>query len=123
MQVGLQKTFEFSEIYYVLKTITNVAAVVYRVFDQRRFLTHSRKIRNSQVRFVFPNLHLTCQKNNLCSSKTRQTTMHPRGVQSQEMPSTEVPLRWVAIFELRYRDGSLFLPFGIRMGRKFCHQV
>ena len=29
-----------------------------------------------------------------------------RGVHSQEMPGTEVPLGWVAIFELRYRDGS-----------------
>ena len=38
-----------------------------------------------------------------------------RGVHSQEMPGTEVPLGWVAIFELRYRDGSRFLPFGIRM--------
>ena len=31
------------------------------------------------------------------------------------MPGTEVPLGWVPIFELRYRDGSLFLPFGIRV--------
>ena len=46
-----------------------------------------------------------------------------RGVHSQEMPGTEVPLGWVAIFELRYRDGSRFLPFGIRMGCNFCHQV
>ena len=45
------------------------------------------------------------------------------GVHSQEMPGTEVPLGWVASFELRYRDGSRFLPFGIRMGRNFCHQV
>ena len=29
-------TFESSEIYYVLKTITKFAAVVYRVLDQRR---------------------------------------------------------------------------------------
>ena len=29
-------TFEFSEIYNVLKIITNVAAVVYRVLDQQR---------------------------------------------------------------------------------------
>ena len=36
------------------------------------------------------------------------------------MPGKEVPLGWVAIFELRYRDGSRFLPFGIRMGRNFC---
>ena len=34
------------------------------------------------------------------------------GVHSQEMPCTEVPLGWVAIFELRYRDGSQFLPSG-----------
>ena len=33
------------------------------------------------------------------------------------MPGTEVPLGWVAIFQLRYRDESRFLPFGIRMGR------
>ena len=46
-----------------------------------------------------------------------------RGVHSQEMLGTEVPLGWVAIFELRYRDGSRFLPFGIRMGRNFFHQV
>ena len=45
------------------------------------------------------------------------------GVHSQEMPGTEVPLGWVAIFELMYRDRSRFLPFGIRMGRNFCHQV
>ena len=30
----------------------------------------------------------------------------PGGVHSQEMPGKEVPLGWVAIFELRYRDGS-----------------
>ena len=35
----------------------------------------------------------------------------------------EVTLGWVAIFDLRYRDGSRFLAFGIRMGRNFCHQV
>ena len=35
------------------------------------------------------------------------------------MPGTEVPLGWVAIFELKYRDGSRFLPFGIRMSRNF----
>ena len=29
-------TFQFSKIYYFLKTITNVAAVVYRALDQRR---------------------------------------------------------------------------------------
>ena len=46
-----------------------------------------------------------------------------RGVYSQEMPGMEVPLGWVAIFELRYRDGSRFLPFGISMGLNFCHQV
>ena len=45
------------------------------------------------------------------------------GVHSQEMPGTEVPLGWVAIFELRNKGGSRFLPFGIRMGRNFCHQV
>ena len=45
------------------------------------------------------------------------------GVHSQEMSGTEVPLGWVAIFELRYRDGFQFLPFGIRMGCNFCHQV
>ena len=45
------------------------------------------------------------------------------GVHSQEMPGTEVPLGWVAFFDLRYRDGSRFLPFGINMGRNFCHQV
>ena len=45
------------------------------------------------------------------------------GVHSQGIPGTEVPLGWVAIFELRYRDGSRFLPFGIRMGRNFCYQV
>ena len=34
------------------------------------------------------------------------------------MPGAEVPLGWVSIFDLRYRDGSQFLPFGIsRMGR------
>ena len=32
------------------------------------------------------------------------------GVNSQEMSGTEVPLGWVATFELRYRDGSRFLP-------------
>ena len=37
-----------------------------------------------------------------------------RGVHSQKMPGTEV-----AIFEVKYRDGSRFLPFGIRMGRNF----
>ena len=46
-----------------------------------------------------------------------------RGVHSQEMPGTEVPLGWVAIFELRYRGGSRFLPFGIKMNHNFCHQV
>ena len=45
------------------------------------------------------------------------------GVHSQEMPGTEVPLGWGAIFELRYRDGSLFPPFGIRRGRNFYPQV
>ena len=45
------------------------------------------------------------------------------GVHSQEMPGKEVQLGWVTIFELRYRDGSRFLPFGIRMGRNFCHKV
>ena len=38
---------------------------------------------------------------------------------SQEMPGTEVPLGWVAIFELRYRDGSRFLPSGIKIGIDF----
>ena len=33
-----------------------------------------------------------------------------RGVHSQEMSGTEVTLGWVAIFELRERDGSRFLP-------------
>ena len=48
-----------------------------------------------------------------------------RRIHSQEMPGSEVPLGWVAIFELRYRDGyrSRFLSFGIRMGRNFCHRV
>ena len=49
--------------------------------------------------------------------------MEPGGFTSQEMPGTEVPHGWVAMFEFRYRDGSRFLPFGIRMGRNFYHQV
>ena len=47
----------------------------------------------------------------------------PQGVHSQEMPGAEVLLGWVTIFELRYKDESRFLPFGIRMGHNFCHQV
>ena len=42
-----------------------------------------------------------------------------RGVHSQEMPGTEVQLGWVAIFELRYGDGSQFLPSGIKIGIDF----
>ena len=47
----------------------------------------------------------------------------PGGFTPKKLSGTEVPLGWVAIFELRYRDGSRFLPFGIRMGRNFCHLV
>ena len=64
-------------------------------------------------------------KNNLHSDRFSIFFSVPHvapGVHSQEMPGTEVPLGWVAIFELRYRDGSRFLPFGIRMGRNFCHR-
>ena len=50
-------------------------------------------------------------------------TLKSQGVHSQEMPGTEVPLGWVAIFELGYAYESRLLPFGIRMGRNFCYQV
>ena len=50
-------------------------------------------------------------------------TFTSRGVHSQEMAGTEVPLVWVASFELKCRDGSQFLPFGVRAGRNLCHQV
>ena len=64
-------TFEFSEIWYLPKTITNVAAVVYRILDQRRLFWNTlRKIRNALLNFSF-----VCQ-NNLRWSKTRQTTLH-----------------------------------------------
>ena len=54
----------------------------------------------------------------------------PGGVHSQEILGTGVPLRWVAIFELRYygwasifaiwyKDGSQFLPSGIKIGIDF----
>ena len=43
---------------------------------------------------------------------------HP-GVHSKEMPRMEVPLGWVAIFELRFGDGSLFLPSGITISIDF----
>ena len=46
-----------------------------------------------------------------------------RSLKAQSTDFTEVPLGWVAIFELRYRDGFQFLPFGIRMGCNFFHQV
>ena len=50
-------------------------------------------------------------------------TLKSQGVHSQEMPGTEVPLGWVAIFELGYMYGSRLLPFGTRLGRNFSYQV
>ena len=49
-------------------------------------------------------------KNNCVVQITSCELAFPGGVHSQEMPGTEVPLGWVAIFEFKYRDGSRFLP-------------
>ena len=62
-------------------------------------------------------------KSKMDSNRDNNAWSIPPGVHSQEMPGTEVPLGWVAIFQLRYRDGSRSLPFGIKIGRNFCHQV
>ena len=80
-------------------------------FKDNRFnnLSHLKLIRDyelyiSPTEIVKKDLIFSMTPEN--SSRPFQNWLSTPGVHSHEMPGTEVPLGWVTIFELRYRDGS-----------------